>query len=106
MFILVDRTLTVKTPDLEEYFSRFEEVVAVKLPGLISEGSSEFHAGVNKKPNKFKAVWYGFWGIVKLCGRVNKGELKTVCWFPKYCHPTFCLSNEKIFLKPSVSVEF
>ena len=52
MFILVDRTLTVKTLDLEDYFSRFEEVVAVQLTGLISEGSSEFHAGVNKKLNK------------------------------------------------------
>ena len=87
MLILVDRTLTVKTLDLEDYFSRFEETVVVKFPGPISEGKSEFHAGVNKKANKFKAVWDGFWGIVKLCGRVNQRSLKlspgflnTVCW--------------------------
>ena len=46
-----------------------------------------FHTGVNKKPKKFKAVWYGFRGILKLSGRVNQESLKlsaafsnTVCW--------------------------
>ena len=46
-----------------------------------------FHAGVNKKPKKFKTVWHGFRGILKLSGRVNQAGLKlsagfsnTVCW--------------------------
>ena len=44
-------------------------------------------AGVNKKPKKFKTVWHGFRGILKLSGRVNQASLKlsagfsnTVCW--------------------------
>ena len=32
--------------------------------------------GVNKKPKKFKAVWHGFWRILKLSGRVNQESLK------------------------------
>ena len=44
-------------------------------------------AGVNKKPKKFKTVWHGFQGILKLSGRINQAGLKlsagfsnTVCW--------------------------
>ena len=105
MFISVDRTLTVKTLDLEDYFSRFEEMVAVKFPGLISEGSSEFHAGVNEKPNKFKAVWDGFWGIVKLCGRVNQASLKLSAGFPNTVTPLSVCQMRKS-LKLSVRGEF
>jgi len=43
--------------------------------------------GVNKKPKKFKTVWYGLRGFLKLSGRVNQASLKlsagfsnTVCW--------------------------
>ena len=43
--------------------------------------------GVNKKPKKFKTVWHGVRGILKLSGRVNQARLKlsagfsnTVCW--------------------------
>ena len=47
----------------------------------------ECQAGVNKKPKKFKTVWHGVRGILKLSGRVNQARLKlsagfsnTVCW--------------------------
>ena len=30
--------------------------------------------GVNKKPKKFKTVWHGFRGILKLSGRVNQAD--------------------------------
>ena len=43
---LVDRTVTVKTLDLEEYFSKFGEVVEVKLTGLSQEGWSNFNVEV------------------------------------------------------------
>ena len=43
--------------------------------------------GVNEKPKKFKTVWRGFRGILKLSGRVNQASLKlsagfsnTICW--------------------------
>ena len=32
-------------------------------------------AGVNKKPKKFKIVWHGFQGILKLSGRVSQASL-------------------------------
>ena len=32
--------------------------------------------GVNKKTKKFKTVWHGFRGILKLSGRVNQASLK------------------------------
>ena len=38
-------------------------------------------SGVNKKPKKFKAVWHGFWGILKLSGRVNQASLKLSAGF-------------------------
>ena len=37
--------------------------------------------GVNKKPKKFKIVWHGFWGILKLSGRVNQASLKLSAGF-------------------------
>ena len=44
-------------------------------------------AGVIRKPKKFKTVWHGVRGILKLSGRVNQARLKlsagfsnTVCW--------------------------
>ena len=40
-----------------------------------------FATGVNKKPKKFKAVWYGFQGILKLSGRVNQASLKLSAGF-------------------------
>ena len=46
-----------------------------------------YEAGGNKKPKKFKTVWHGIRGILKLSGRVNQVSLKlsagfsnTVCW--------------------------
>ena len=42
MFVVVDRTVTVKTLDLEGHFSKFGDVLAVKYLGLISEGWSQF----------------------------------------------------------------
>ena len=69
-------------------------------------------AGVNKKPKKFKTVWHGFWGILKLSGRVNQASLKlsasfsiSVCWTYKSDYmgnrtmtvPNCCrISNQKI----------
>ena len=38
-------------------------------------------AGVNKKPKKFKTVWHGFRGILKLSGRVNQASLKLSAGF-------------------------
>jgi len=38
-------------------------------------------AGVNKKPKKFKTVWHGFGGILKLSGRVNQASLKLSAGF-------------------------
>ena len=38
-------------------------------------------AGVNKKPKKFKTVWHGFQGILKLSGRVNQASLKLSAGF-------------------------
>merc|ERR1719369_2202739 len=43
---LVDHTVTVKTLDLEEYFSQFGEVLEVKFTGLIQEGWSNFNLEV------------------------------------------------------------
>ena len=44
-------------------------------------------ARVNEKPKKFKTVWHGVRGILKMSGRVNQASLKlsagfsnTVCW--------------------------
>ena len=37
--------------------------------------------GVNKKPKKFKTVWHGFRGILKLSGRVNQASLKLSAGF-------------------------
>ena len=39
------------------------------------------HTGVNKKPKKFKTVWHGFRGILKLSGRVNQASLKLSAGF-------------------------
>jgi len=36
---------------------------------------------MNKKPKKFKTVWHGFWGILKLSGRVNLAGLKLSAGF-------------------------
>ena len=46
---MVDRTVTVKTLDLEEYFSNFGEVVEVKFTGLCQEGWSNFNVEVRWK---------------------------------------------------------
>ena len=46
---VVDRTVTVKTLDLEEYFSNFGEVVEVKFTGLCQEGWSNFNVEVRWK---------------------------------------------------------
>jgi len=43
---LVDYTVTVKTLDLEEYFSQFGEVLEVKFTGLSQEGWSNFNLEV------------------------------------------------------------
>ena len=55
------------------------------------------NTGVNKKPKKFKTVWHGFRGILKLSGRVNQANLKlsagfpnTVCWTSS---TFFCVAN-------------
>ena len=37
--------------------------------------------GVNKKLKKFKTVWHGFRGILKLSGRVNQANLKLSAGF-------------------------
>ena len=37
--------------------------------------------GVNKKPKKFKTVWYGLRGFLKLSGRVNQASLKLSAGF-------------------------
>ena len=37
--------------------------------------------GVNKKPKKFKTVWHGFRGILKLSGRVNQASSKLSAGF-------------------------
>merc|ERR1719462_692131 len=42
VFVVVDSTVMVKTLDLEGYFSKFGDVLAVKYLGLNSEGWSEF----------------------------------------------------------------
>ena len=42
---------------------------------VLSSLTTMFKAGVNKKPKKFKTVWHGFWGILKLSGRVNQAGL-------------------------------
>ena len=46
MLRLVDYTVTVKTLDLEEYFSQFGEVLEVKFTGLSQEGWSNFNLEV------------------------------------------------------------
>ena len=38
-------------------------------------------SGVNKKPKKFKTVWHGVRGILKLSGRVNQARLKLSAGF-------------------------
>ena len=38
-------------------------------------------SGVNKKPKKFKTVWHGVRGILKLSGRVNQASLKLSAGF-------------------------
>ena len=64
------------------------------VPGLMDESSSDgetspstsftnlkIQTGVNKKPKKFKTVWHGFRGILKLSGRVNQASLKLSAGF-------------------------
>ena len=46
-----------------------------------SSGRLPQTAGVNKKPKKFKTVWHGFRGILKLSGRVNQASLKLSAGF-------------------------
>ena len=43
---------------------------------LSSSASARKEQGLNKKPKKFKTVWHGFRGILKLSGRVNQASLK------------------------------
>ena len=45
--------------------------------------------GVNKKSKKFKTVWHGFQGILKLSGRVNQASLKLSAGFSN----TVCLTS-------------
>ena len=52
---------------------------------LVTHEQLEKNTGVNKKPKKFKTVWHGFWGILKLSGRVNQASLKLSAGFFKYC---------------------
>ena len=49
--------------------------------GLQNPIVSMYRAGVNKKPKKFKTVWHGFRGILKLSGRVNQASLKLPAGF-------------------------
>ena len=67
VFVVVDRTVTVKTLDLEGHFSKFGDILAVKYLGLISEGWSEFQvelqlsatdtlAILNKKAHHIRGV--------------------------------------------------
>ena len=67
VFVVVDSTVMVKTLDLEGYFSKFGDVLAVKYLGLISEGWSEFQvemqlsatdtlAILNKKAHHIRGV--------------------------------------------------
>ena len=44
-------------------------------------GKAERQAGVNKQPKKFKTVWHGFRGILKLSGRVYQANLKLSAGF-------------------------
>ena len=52
---------------------------------LVSSGNRatliDRSSGVNKKPKKFKTVWHGFQGILKLSGRVNQASLKLSAGF-------------------------
>ena len=48
---------------------------------LVRHVSGGQRAGVNKKPKKFKTVWHGFRGILKLSGRVNQASLKLSAGF-------------------------
>ena len=54
-------------------------------------------SGVNKKPKKFKTVWHGFRGILKLSGRVNQASLKLSAGFSNTV--CFCVANCLIWLK-------
>ena len=81
-------------------------------PSHPSAQSTWATTGVNKKPKNFKTVWHGFWGILKLSGRVNQASLKlsasfsiSVCWTYKSDYmgnrtmtvPNCCrISNKKI----------
>ena len=51
LLCLVDYTVTVKTLDLEEYFSQFGEVLEVKFTGLSQEGWSNFNLEVRWADN-------------------------------------------------------
>ena len=54
----------------------------IKLGLGIDEADEEVRvSGVNKKPKKFKTVWHGFRGILKLSGRVNQASLKLSAGF-------------------------
>ena len=62
------------------------DIGAKSKSGLRNEGSGEDkgekeNAGVNKKLKKFKTVWHGFRGILKLSGRVNQASLKLSAGF-------------------------
>ena len=63
----------------------FQELLSSKEND--DRGNMDVATGVNKKPKKFKTVWHGVRGILKLSGRVNQARLKlsagfsnTVCW--------------------------
>jgi len=60
--------------ELFEYF-------CVNTYVIISNCWNLLEPGVNKKPKKFKTVWHGFWGILKLSGRVNQASLKLSAGF-------------------------
>ena len=72
--------------DLTEEPDNENETEPIKKKTKTTE-KQEKSTGVNKKPKKFKTVWHGFRGILKLSGRVNQASLKlsagfsnTVCW--------------------------
>ena len=53
------------------------------LSSITYPDSVLFSSGVNKKPKKFKTVWHGVRGILKLNQaslKLSAGFSNTVCW--------------------------
>ena len=69
------RHANAEEAEKEEFSAKFKQAK------VIIRTSHWILAGVNKKPKKFKTVWHGFRGILKLSGRVNQASLKLSAGF-------------------------